>query len=132
MLNSCDKASIVLRSLMNSRTVNKCQIFKRPLVVDFINVRKVIKTCKKNHNFCIDERFKDKDAASGMHAVSMEPKSSYQTTENTDEGDILRSDVQGRILREAIVNHIQNFNLRRPRSRITRAEPSGEYWPRRM
>ncbi|KAE8997919.1 hypothetical protein PF011_g15270 [Phytophthora fragariae] len=86
--------------------VNKWQIFKRPLVVDFVKVRKVVKTCMKIHNFCINERLKDKDATSGMHAVSMEyhalPESSYQTTENTDEGDILRPDVQGRILCEVI------------------------------
>ncbi|KAE9037698.1 hypothetical protein PR003_g11774 [Phytophthora rubi] len=77
--------------------VNVWQISMRPLVVDFVNVRKVIKTCTKIHNFCINERLKDKDTTSGVHAVSMEyhalPESSYQTTENTDEGDILRLDV---------------------------------------
>eukprot|EP00644_Phytophthora_capsici_P006369 jgi/Phyca11/127013/e_gw1.66.187.1 len=36
--------------------VNKWQIFKRPLVVDFKNVGKVIKTCVKLHNYCINER----------------------------------------------------------------------------
>ncbi|RLN46981.1 hypothetical protein BBJ28_00010038 [Nothophytophthora sp. Chile5] len=101
--------------------VNKWQIFKRPLVVDFVNGRKVIKACMKLHNFCINEQLKDKDVSIDMHAVSMEyhalPESSYQPTDNTDEDVILRPDVQGRILRGVVVNHIQNFNLRRPRSR---------------
>ncbi|RLN94523.1 hypothetical protein BBJ28_00021220 [Nothophytophthora sp. Chile5] len=96
-------------------------LFKRPLVVDFVNVCEVIKTCMKLHNFCINERLKDKDASTGMHAVSVEyhalPESSYQPTDNTNEDIMLRPDVQGRILREVIVNHIQNLNVRRLRSR---------------
>ncbi|OWY93084.1 hypothetical protein PHMEG_00037649 [Phytophthora megakarya] len=38
--------------------VNKWQIFRRPLVVDFVNVGKVIKTCMKLHKYCIDEPLK--------------------------------------------------------------------------
>jgi hypothetical protein len=100
--------------------VNKWQIFKRPFVVDFVSVRKVIKTCLKLHNFCINERLKDKDESAGLHAVSMEyqalPESSYQSTDNTDDTGVLQPDTQGRILRGVVVNHIQNFNLKRPRS----------------
>ncbi|ETP34447.1 hypothetical protein F442_17237 [Phytophthora nicotianae P10297] len=43
--------------------VNKWGIFKRSLVVDFVNVKKVIKTCMKLPNFCIDERIKNEESA---------------------------------------------------------------------
>ncbi|OWY94961.1 LOW QUALITY PROTEIN: hypothetical protein PHMEG_00035170 [Phytophthora megakarya] len=46
-----------------SLLVNKWQIFQRPLVVDFVNIGKVIKTCMKLHNFCIGERLTNQDAA---------------------------------------------------------------------
>ncbi|OWZ13060.1 hypothetical protein PHMEG_00013686 [Phytophthora megakarya] len=36
--------------------VNKWQLFKRPLSVDYCNSGLVIKTCMKLHNYCIDER----------------------------------------------------------------------------
>ncbi|OWY97854.1 LOW QUALITY PROTEIN: hypothetical protein PHMEG_00031513 [Phytophthora megakarya] len=51
--------------------VNKWQIFRRPLVVDFVNVGKVIKTCMKLHNYCIDERLKLQDTASSNRDVSL-------------------------------------------------------------
>eukprot|EP00644_Phytophthora_capsici_P018845 jgi/Phyca11/133160/e_gw1.342.3.1 len=101
--------------------VNKWQIFKRPLVVDFVNVKKVIKTCMKLHNFCIDERTKNQCAATSVHAVTTEyhslSESWYQPTDNYSEADVLRPDALGRILRDVVMNHIQNFGLRRPRAR---------------
>lgn len=101
--------------------VNKWQIFKRPLVVDFVNVKKVIKTCMKLHNFCIDERTKTQDASTSMRAITTEyhtlPESWYHPTDNSDDAAALRPDAQGRILRDVIMNHIQTFNLRRPRAR---------------
>ncbi|KAE9350284.1 hypothetical protein PF008_g6521 [Phytophthora fragariae] len=101
--------------------VNKWQILKRPLVVDFVNVKKVIKTCMKLHNFCIHERTKTQDASTSIHAVTTEyhnmSESWYQPTDNSADPTALRSDAQGRILREVIISQIQNFNLRRPRAR---------------
>ncbi|KAE8977487.1 hypothetical protein PR003_g23271 [Phytophthora rubi] len=101
--------------------VNKWQIFKRPLVVDFVNMKKVIKTYMKLHNFCIDERMKTEDASTTMHSITTEyhnlSESWYQSTDNSDDTTTLRPDAQGRILREVIMNHIQAFNLRRPRAR---------------
>ncbi|POM78399.1 Hypothetical protein PHPALM_4072 [Phytophthora palmivora] len=47
--------------------VNKWLVFKRPHVVDFVNVKKVIKTCMKLHNFCIDERIKNQDACTSIY-----------------------------------------------------------------
>ncbi|OWZ09955.1 hypothetical protein PHMEG_00017266 [Phytophthora megakarya] len=96
-------------------------IFKRPLEVDFMNVKKVIKTCMKLHNFCIDERTKTQDARSSTREVAAEyhnlSESWYHPTDNTDAPDLLQPYAQGRILREVVINHIQNFNLRRPRTR---------------
>ncbi|KAE9163401.1 hypothetical protein PF004_g30152 [Phytophthora fragariae] len=103
--------------------VNKWQIFKKPLVVDFTNVSRVIKTCMKLHNFCIDERVQYKNAIMSHAEVSAAyhnlPESSYRPTDNTTgDTDIdLRSDARGRILRQVVGDHIQNFNLRRPRVR---------------
>ncbi|KAE8999706.1 hypothetical protein PF005_g15471 [Phytophthora fragariae] len=103
--------------------VNKWQIFKRALVVDFKNVGEVIKTCMKIHNYCINERIIN-DATTAMHtAVSTTyhslPESSYQPTDNSALGvqTSLASDAKGRILRQVIGDHIRNFNLRRPHVR---------------
>eukprot|EP00644_Phytophthora_capsici_P018297 jgi/Phyca11/131116/e_gw1.101.26.1 len=96
--------------------VNKWQIFLRPLAVDFQNLGKVIKTCMKLHNFCINEQLKSHDTAATVSAEYHNlAESSYQPTDNFNDADGLRSDAQGRILRQVLVNHIQNFNLRRPR-----------------
>ncbi|ETP06338.1 hypothetical protein F441_17252, partial [Phytophthora nicotianae CJ01A1] len=68
--------------------VNKWGIFKRSLVVDFVNVKKVIKTCMKLHNICIDERIKNEESAKRLQVVSMEyhnlPESEYQPTDNSE------------------------------------------------
>ncbi|ETN18137.1 hypothetical protein PPTG_03832 [Phytophthora nicotianae INRA-310] len=101
--------------------VNKWGIFKRSLVVDFVNVKKVIKTCMKLPNFCIDERIKNEESAKRLQVVSMEyhnlPESEYQPTDNSESTVGLRNDAQGRILREVVVDHIQCCGLQRPKRR---------------
>eukprot|EP00644_Phytophthora_capsici_P006828 jgi/Phyca11/103818/e_gw1.8.402.1 len=107
--------------------VNKWQIFKRPLVVDFKNVGKVIKTCMKLHNYCINERLQSKtpdarydEVTTAYHSL---PESSYLPTDNNVQGPAiltaaeLSNETRGRILRQLLGKHIQNYNLRRPRVR---------------
>ncbi|KUF83284.1 Far upstream element-binding protein 3 [Phytophthora nicotianae] len=106
--------------------VNKWQIFKKPLVVDFKNVSKVIKTCMKLHNFCTNETLINADVtvvhdrvSSAYHRLR---ECAYQAADNSMEdtditGVELDNAARGRILRQIINDHIQDFNLRRPRMR---------------
>ncbi|ETP14452.1 hypothetical protein F441_10615 [Phytophthora nicotianae CJ01A1] len=88
--------------------VNKWQIFKKPLMVDFKNVSKVIKTCMKFHNFCINEKIIDADATVAHDRVSRAyhqlRESLYQPADisvaDTSATDVeLHDAARGRILR---------------------------------
>ncbi|EGZ22466.1 hypothetical protein PHYSODRAFT_299741 [Phytophthora sojae] len=100
--------------------VNKWQIFKRPLSVDFVHAGLVIKTCinLKLHNYCINERIRQPDSGGLTNAAVREFNSmedcSFSPTVVEDDEEVVVPVMNGHIFRNVVLNHIQSYNLSRP------------------
>lgn len=103
--------------------VNKWRVFKRQLAVDFVNCGLVIKTCMKLHNFCIDERIREADTRAPASAVLQEFNALEECTYSATESEIRRHSrpelKNGHLLRQVVMEHIQNYNLARQSSTQT-------------
>lgn len=101
--------------------VNKWQIFKRPLAVDYVHAGLVIKTCMKLHNYCINERISQPESGGPSNAASREfnamENCSYLPTVADDTGKDNMQVVNGHIFRKVVLEHIQRYNLARPLSK---------------
>lgn len=97
--------------------VNKWQVFQRALAVDYMHTGLVIKTCMKLHNFCIDDRMRASTCRSRRSSAveeynALENCSYRPTTEsNTDQHYIKVKN--GHILRQVVMEHIQDHNMAR-------------------
>eukprot|EP00644_Phytophthora_capsici_P018797 jgi/Phyca11/132225/e_gw1.143.13.1 len=98
--------------------VNKWRIFQRALVVDYVHTGLVIKTCMKLHNYCVDDRLRMAGSTSSsqiiLHEFNALEDCSYQhtiTEETLNSGIKVKN---GHILRQVVLEHIQNHNMTRP------------------
>lgn len=98
--------------------VNKWRIFKRPLRVKFSNIKYIIAACMRLHNYCISERIRGLDDHEQNEILTSDfnllPECSFErAAHDTVLCDSVRK-ANSHILREVIVQHIQNYNLARP------------------
>ncbi|ETN14361.1 hypothetical protein PPTG_07978 [Phytophthora nicotianae INRA-310] len=98
--------------------VNKWQICKRPLAVDYIHAGFVIKTCMKLHNYCINARISQPNS-DGLNNIAMRD---FNAMEDCSFLPAVREDtnnreppvVNGHIPRKVVLGHIQRCNMFRP------------------
>eukprot|EP00918_Siedleckia_nematoides_P016364 GHVU01035194.1.p3 GENE.GHVU01035194.1~~GHVU01035194.1.p3 ORF type:complete len:146 (-),score=12.18 GHVU01035194.1:301-738(-) len=102
--------------------VNKWRIFHRPLAMSVDNVRRIIMTCFRLHNFVIDRALLNHGPTEGRRWVDANSTCNEYSCicdSGEDHVDVLRSDLAeshtGSELREALVKVIEAAEIIRPR-----------------